>query len=127
MLKYILPAVLLVSVPVGSAFADRDRHDRGWRHESPRRQHVSRPRTVVSFNFRHPSYYHPRSYYHAPRVVYVPQPQVIYLNDNNSRAVDNDDGRYCREYQSVARIGGTSRQTYGTACLEPDGSWEIQS
>ena len=35
------------------------------------------------------------------------------------------DGRYCREYQSTATIGGQSQQTYGMACRQPDGSWQI--
>lgn len=36
-----------------------------------------------------------------------------------------NDGRYCREYQAAATVGGRQQQTYGTACMEPDGSWEI--
>lgn len=36
-----------------------------------------------------------------------------------------DDQRYCREYQAAAVIGGRRQQTYGTACRQPDGSWEI--
>lgn len=36
-----------------------------------------------------------------------------------------DDGRYCREYQATARVGGRIQETYGQACMQPDGSWEI--
>ncbi|MGD8325837.1 MAG: hypothetical protein PVF65_02880, partial [Sphingomonadales bacterium] len=28
-----------------------------------------------------------------------------------------------REYQSVVIIGGQEQEAYGTACLQPDGSW----
>lgn len=35
------------------------------------------------------------------------------------------DGRYCREYQAVATVGGHIRETYGTACRQPDGQWEV--
>jgi surface antigen len=35
------------------------------------------------------------------------------------------DGRYCREYQSRASIGGRPELIYGTACRMPDGSWRI--
>lgn len=35
------------------------------------------------------------------------------------------EGRYCREYNATARIGSRTRETYGTACMQPDGSWEI--
>ncbi len=34
-------------------------------------------------------------------------------------------GRYCREYQAVSTVAGRNQQTYGTACMQPDGSWEI--
>ncbi|KZD02365.1 MULTISPECIES: RT0821/Lpp0805 family surface protein [unclassified Thalassospira] len=39
----------------------------------------------------------------------------------------NADGRYCREYSATARIGGELRKTYGTACRQADGSWQIVS
>jgi len=31
----------------------------------------------------------------------------------------------CREYQTTTTIGGVPRKSYGTACLQPDGSWRI--
>jgi len=33
-------------------------------------------------------------------------------------------GRICREYQTIATIGGRRQQVYGTACRQPDGSWQ---
>jgi surface antigen len=35
------------------------------------------------------------------------------------------DGRYCREFTSEASVGGQRHHTYGTACRQPDGAWEI--
>jgi len=35
------------------------------------------------------------------------------------------DGRYCREFQQTVRVGGQTERAYGTACRQPDGSWEI--
>ena len=35
------------------------------------------------------------------------------------------DGRYCREYTAISRVGGRTAETYGTACRQPDGSWQI--
>ena len=35
-------------------------------------------------------------------------------------------GNQCREFQQEVTIGGQSEQAYGTACLQPDGSWKIQ-
>ena len=34
-------------------------------------------------------------------------------------------GRYCREFQQQVSIGGKTEQAYGTACRNPDGSWEV--
>jgi surface antigen len=36
-------------------------------------------------------------------------------------------GQYCREYQTEAVINGRSERAYGTACRQPDGSWQIQN
>jgi hypothetical protein len=36
-------------------------------------------------------------------------------------------GRYCREFQHQVTIGGRNEQAYGTACRNPDGSWEVVS
>ena len=35
------------------------------------------------------------------------------------------DRPYCREYTRTVRVGGFTQQAYGTACLQPDGSWKI--
>ncbi len=33
--------------------------------------------------------------------------------------------KYCREYRTVADIGGKKQEMYGTACRQPDGSWKF--
>jgi surface antigen len=37
----------------------------------------------------------------------------------------SSDGRYCREYITTATVAGEKQQIYGTACRQPDGSWEV--
>jgi len=37
------------------------------------------------------------------------------------------EGRYCREYVQTVNIGGKTQQAYGTACRQPDGTWEVQN
>jgi surface antigen len=37
------------------------------------------------------------------------------------------DGRYCREYTQTVEINGEIQEAYGTACRQPDGSWQITS
>jgi surface antigen len=36
-------------------------------------------------------------------------------------------GQYCRQYQQTIVVGGEQQQAYGTACRQPDGTWQIQS
>jgi surface antigen len=38
---------------------------------------------------------------------------------------ESRDGRYCREYVTQSLVGGRQQQTYGTACRQADGSWQI--
>ena len=41
--------------------------------------------------------------------------------------VDNNTGHYCREYSQRTQIGTQTQESYGTACMQPDGSWRIIS
>ena len=34
-------------------------------------------------------------------------------------------GRACREYQTTIVVGGATRPASGTACQQPDGSWQV--
>ncbi len=43
-------------------------------------------------------------------------PQKYYQNSN---------GQYCREYSQTITVGGKTQQGYGTACRQPDGTWQI--
>jgi surface antigen len=76
-----------------------------------------------------PSYYTP-----PPQTVYAPAPAYgssYGYNQAPVQAVPASDvyqtqsGQYCREYQSQANIGGQMTYGYGTACLQPDGSWRV--
>jgi surface antigen len=39
----------------------------------------------------------------------------------------NQSGQYCREFQNKITVGGKTESGYGTACRQPDGSWQIVS
>jgi len=43
---------------------------------------------------------------------------------NPGRSYQSNAG-YCREYNQTVYIGGRAEQAYGTACRQPDGSWQI--
>lgn len=42
-----------------------------------------------------------------------------------TRTYQNSVGQYCREYQQTITVAGRTEQGYGTACRQPDGSWQI--
>ncbi len=92
-----------------------------------------------------PYYGYPYSYY-APPVVYAPPPSVVYaapqtvvvqqgpsvyqppadfvsMPATQTSPTYQRNGQYCREYQSNVSVGGQPQSSYGTACLQPDGSW----
>ncbi|HBU96512.1 RT0821/Lpp0805 family surface protein [Thalassospira lucentensis] len=43
------------------------------------------------------------------------------------RSWETSEGRYCREYTATTVISGKQQESYGTACMQPDGSWQIVS
>ncbi len=42
-----------------------------------------------------------------------------------TRTIQVAENRYCREYTTTSTIGGKTATTYGRACRQPDGSWQI--
>ena len=40
-------------------------------------------------------------------------------------AYQTPQGNYCREFQQTIVVGGQPQSGYGTACRQPDGSWQI--
>ncbi|PZQ48850.1 MAG: hypothetical protein DI551_00520, partial [Micavibrio aeruginosavorus] len=47
---------------------------------------------------------------------------AITLTAGEAKAYAND---YCREYTRTVTVGNRVQDAYGTACLQPDGSWMI--
>lgn len=42
-----------------------------------------------------------------------------------SNYYQNSSGQYCREYTQTITVGGKTEKGYGTACRQPDGSWQV--
>ena len=68
------------------------------------------------------------------RATTAPIGETIYWRDGSAagsvtatREGNSSAGRYCREFQHEVTIGGKREQSYGTACRQPDGSWEVIS
>lgn len=52
---------------------------------------------------------------------YIVTPTKTYVQNNGSAT------QPCREFTTVAKIGGNDEKIYGTACRMDDGSWKIMS
>ncbi len=86
----------------------------------------------------YPGYYGPRygypAYYYPPPAVVVappPPPAVVYQQPAPTYYVAPQQAPamvqqqpYCREYQKTVIIGGQPQPGFGTACMQPDGSWK---
>jgi hypothetical protein len=90
-------------------------------------------RGFVAFSFgvplMGPAYYPPPSYYPPAPAYYYPPPVPTYVPPPAyyppATAAAPASGQTCREYQATATIDGRAQPTYGTACLQPDGTWRI--
>jgi hypothetical protein len=79
-----------------------------------------------------PAYYPPPPVYYAPPpAYYYPPPPAYYYQPPQAYAPPSAVGeeaaqdQTCREYQSTTTIDGRPQPSYGTACLQPDGTWHI--
>lgn len=91
---------------------------------------AARSRVFFGFDFvGPPAYYYPPPYYYAPPppVVYTPPPAYYGSPPPPaaSPAYQSSSGQTCREYQTTVTVDGQSQPGYGTACLQPDGTWRM--
>ena len=42
-----------------------------------------------------------------------------------TQTYQTESGQYCREFQQTITVGGETQDAYGTACRQPDGTWQI--
>ena len=42
-----------------------------------------------------------------------------------TQTYQRNDGAYCREFTQTVTVGGRTEEAYGTACRQPDGSWQV--
>ncbi len=108
-------------------------HGHGQRYYG--RPYYGPPRYAFSYYYGRPYYYPPPVYYYPqyvpvapPPVVYVPVPRAPAMAAQPSSPVyQTQNGQYCREYQGTLNIGGQQQPSYGTACLQQDGSWKLMN
>lgn len=66
------------------------------------------------------------------RATMAPVGQPVFWSDGSAggavttmREGRTPQGAYCREFQQQVTIGGRTEDAYGTACQQPDGSWQV--
>ena len=91
-----------------------------------------RLRLVFPYTYGGPSYYGYRRYdpyrsYAAPAPVYTPPVYTPPVYTPPAAAPQTTAGAqpYCREYSGSVTVDGKTVSTYGTACLQSDGTWKI--
>ena len=69
-----------------------------------------------------PAYYGPPAYAYPPGYAYgpyyAPPPAPQYQAQDQAQA-------YCREFQTTIVVDGQPQDAHGTACQQPDGSWQV--
>ncbi len=78
------------------------------------------PPTVV-----YSQYNYGYGHHHRPRPVVIEQPTIIQQNIVPVSYQQPEAQPYCREYSNRVVVGGRVQESYGTACMQPDGSWQI--
>jgi hypothetical protein len=101
-----------------------------------RHRHHDDASGFFSFGFSSPAYGYYDPYPYAPAYTYPPayeppydpyDDEPMYYDDGSyqSSPSRSDDGSYCREFQTTIVIDGRPERAFGTACLQPDGSWAV--
>jgi len=69
-----------------------------------------------------PPIYRPPVYVRPPAVIVAPG-RINAIPTTPTYVTPS--GNHCREFQSSGVIAGRTQPIYGTACLQPDGSWRV--
>jgi len=83
---------------------------------------VGQPYYAYPPYYGYPYYAYPPSYYAPPPPAYTYQAPPPAPTDSYYTGPNN---QYCREYHHSVVIDGQTRQAYGHACRQPDGTWHI--
>ncbi|QQR69702.1 MAG: hypothetical protein IPI58_03345 [Alphaproteobacteria bacterium] len=137
----LLPHPAAADTRVVVSYADRNDHNyrgRDYRHAAPSRWDRRHPHwdnygpgPVWEYR-RSGIILEPRPLIRERVVVVQRQPTIIYQNTVPVMSAEPVSGVYidnhgltCREFQSSISVSGRYQPAYGTACLQPDGSWRV--
>ena len=102
-----------------------------------RHRHYDGVGGYFSFDYSSPAYEYYEPYPYAPAHAYPPaydppygayDDEPMYYDDGSYQYESpgrSSNGSYCREFQTTIVIDGRPEQAFGTACLQPDGSWAV--
>ncbi len=93
-------------------------YDAPWRFQTPYEPLYVGPSRVFAPRPTYVSTYVP-----PPPVFDLPSQAPVYIREGY---VGPRPEQYCREFTQTVRINGTIQESYGTACLQPDGRWLVE-
>lgn len=121
------PAAAHSRVSVGVSIGVPIDHD-GWGHGRYYHRYGHYPR-YGRYHYGHYRYGHWRPYVYAAPIVVVPYPRRVYpapvYHAPVAPAPAGVAPSYCREFRTTININGTLQPAWGTACLQPDGTWRF--
>ncbi|MBN8532049.1 MAG: hypothetical protein J0L97_09350 [Alphaproteobacteria bacterium] len=131
-LRACLTALALLAFS-GTAMAGDDHgHRRHGHHHHGHKHHGHKHHYHHSYSHHDNHYYSHR--YHRPHwgasISLLPpvrtyvQPTPVYVAPP-VQVIQQQPAPYCRESSTIVNVGGSFRRVYGTACYQPDGSWQM--
>jgi hypothetical protein len=124
--------VLSSVVAAGSAHADRGSHGMGMSRHSPGFRSFGFHHRFVGFHhpffFRHEFFFHRglfRPFFFFGTPAFAPIPVALDPPyDYTGYLYDQAGGQgNCYQYESMILMGGAPTPAWGTACMQPDGTW----
>jgi hypothetical protein len=78
------------------------------------------------YPYYYPYYYAPPPVVYAPAPVYSPAPAAVAPPPAAApSSAYQPAGQTCRQYQTTVTVDGQTQPGFGTACLQPDGTWRM--
>lgn len=105
-----------------------ERYETTYTHPQ-RRRHAPQQAQYNNVRWASPvTYTQPQPYYMQPQTVgYAPAATTVNTISSVStmNAQPAAGNAYCREYIQTITVGNKTKEAYGKACFQPDGSWKI--
>jgi hypothetical protein len=112
----ILTLTFMIAIPY--VHASGSHHGFGYGAHYGYGSHFGFVNSHYPYSYRHP-------YFSPSYVVSTQQSASMDVYPQRAKIVSREKSAYCREYMKKIVVDGKKVRTYGTACLQEEGSWRI--